>query len=96
MFAFFGNEQIWTPPNPDDYIPHTAILECKCGQMYWSTKNIGHIGARTIFYFAGGCDWMRARFQDIGSCDCPGTDLTVDEKAMDHIINCPICQKYGY
>lgn len=84
---------IWECP---EYTPHKVLLRCKCGKRYWRQKNIGYIGARTIFHFPGGCDWMKAQFDGFGECDCPTEDLFVDEELMRHIVNCDECKRYGY
>ena len=75
----------------------SAILKCKCGKTGWHTKNIGYIGARTIYNFAGGCDWMRKEMKSCEvECDCPISDLSVDERLMKHVEECEECMEYGF
>ena len=78
-----------------DYVPKSAILKCKCGKTGWHTKNIGYIGARTIYNFAGGCEWMKEQMTCVSECDCPGSHLAVDEELMLHVKDCGACRKYG-
>ena len=75
---------------------HAALLKCKCGKRGWHTKNIGYIGARSIFNFKGGCQWMQDHQTCEPECDCPSSDLSVDMKLVEHIRNCPECKQYGF
>ena len=85
---------IWTL---GEYIPKTAILKCKCGKSGWHTKNIGYIGARNIYNFSGGCEWMREKMAPArDECSCPGSDLSVDEELMLHVKDCEECRVYGF
>lgn len=79
--------------NDDD---HTAMLKCKCGKTGWHTKNIGYIGARHIYSFKGGCPWMQERQTCEPECDCPSTELSVDNELMEHIRQCTECKRFGY
>ena len=79
----------------DDYVPKSAILKCECGKTGWHTKNIGYIGARTIYNFAGGCEWMRKQMTCVDECDCPGSKLSIDVELMTHVLNCEECRRYG-
>ena len=77
----------------DGYQFNTAHAKCKhCGATGFHTKNIDYIGARTIFDFAGGCQWMKDRCQP---CNC-GPGLVIDQEAHQHIAHCTECQEYGY
>ena len=78
-----------------DYEPKSAILKCSCGVRGWHTKNIGYIGARTIYNFAGGCEWMRKQMTcSVKECDCKPSELSVDEELMKHVQGCKECQVY--
>ena len=80
----------------DDYMPHSAILKCSCGINGWHTKNIGYIGARTIYAFAGGCDEMvKMMTCAVNECDCKTSELSVDEELMNHVKHCNRCREYG-
>lgn len=47
-------------------------LRCKCHpEKRWSTKNISHIGARTIFY---NLNWVPEMDEE---CNCPASLLEV-------------------
>lgn len=81
-------------PDESGYDPKTAILKCKCGDRGWHTKNIAYIGARTIYDFVGGCNWMEKEMAK-AKCSCSVTDLSVDEVLMEHVKNCQICRDYG-
>lgn len=54
-------QKIWRPKDPKAYVPKVALFECKCGMRYWKTKNIGYFGARSIYNYEGGCEWMRSQ-----------------------------------
>jgi len=81
-------------PHKDGYQPKSAILKCECGARGFHTKNIGYIGARTIYDFAGGCDWMKEQMQSAATCNCDGA-LSVDEELMAHVKSCDRCREYG-
>ena len=66
----------------------------KCGAVGFHTKNIDYFGARTIFDFDGGCDWMKKR-NTTRECSC-SEHLVVDQEAHDHVATCKECQEYGY
>lgn len=85
------------PVDKDGYRPKSAILKCKCGKTGWHTKNIGYIGARTIYNFrCGGCEYMlQATSGASQECSCPGSDLSVDEELVAHVKSCEACRKYG-
>lgn len=93
----WGGEII--PTDNDGYKPHSAILKCNCGKTGWHTKNIGYIGARTIYSFAGGCDWMKEHMTCSqkfgGECSCALSHLSVDENLINHVKSCKECQQYG-
>lgn len=93
-FPWVSN-RAWTPGDESKRIPSKILMKCKCGSRYYSQKNIGGIGMRSIFHFAGGCAWMQAQFQE-PECSCPGSDLEIDEQLMAHIIDCDECKEYGY
>jgi len=79
-----------------DYTPKAAILQCKCGKTGWHTKNIGYIGARTIYNFAGGCKWMREKMESCrDECSCPVSHLSIDVELMKHVQSCEECKRYG-
>jgi len=78
-----------------EYKPKSAILKCDCGKTGWHTKNIGYIGARTIYNFAGGCEWMREKMTCVNECDCPCNKLSVDDELMLHVKDCVECRRYG-
>jgi len=84
---------IWTL---GEYNPRRVLLKCKCGKSGWSTKNIGYLGARTIFNHSGGCKWMREKMTAVVECDCPASDLSVDEELMLHVKDCKECQNFGW
>lgn len=84
------------PRDTDGYMPISAILKCKCGKRGWHTKNIGYIGARTIYNFTGGCDEMKKMQTCASECDCPASDLSVDEELVAHVKDCEECRQYGY
>lgn len=75
---------------------HSAHLKCECGKRGWHTKNISYIGAREIWSFQGGCQWMQEQNTANPECDCPGSDLSVDEELMEHVRSCKECQEYGF
>jgi len=78
------------------YSPHSAILKCSCGIRGWHTKNIGYIGARTIYNFAGGCDEMQGLMTCAwNECTCSMKELSVDEELIEHAKNCKECKEYG-
>lgn len=79
----------------EGYTPKSAILKCSCGVRGWHTKNIGYIGARTIYNFAGGCDWMRRQMTCVHECSCKFNQLSVDEELMAHVKSCEECKRYG-
>ena len=80
----------------DDYQPHSAILKCSCGIRGWHTKNIGYIGARTIYDFAGGCDEMEKMMTcATNGCNCSVNELSVDEELIKHVKHCDQCKEYG-
>lgn len=79
----------------DGTTPRIVLLQCKCGAEYWSTKNIGYIGARTIFFHSGGCKWMQAQHKG-HECNCPPEDLRVAKDLMKHVDGCEECKRYGY
>jgi hypothetical protein len=84
------------PKDKDDYLPRSAILKCKCGLSGWHTKNIGYIGARTVYHFAGGCSKMKeAMTCSQGECSCSSSDLSVDKDLVNHVKNCKECREYG-
>ncbi|MCK4814309.1 hypothetical protein KA005_00950 [bacterium] len=90
----WGGEII--PKDEDGYKPHSAILKCRCEVTGWHTKNIGYIGARNIYSFAGGCDWMKEHMTcSQKECTCPSSDLSVDEDLVNHVKNCEECKQYG-
>lgn len=76
--------------------PSHAFLKCSCGKRGWHTKNIGYIGARTIYTFKGGCQWLRDHITCEPECSCSGKELSVDEEIMGHIRDCPECHAYCY
>lgn len=78
------------------HVPKSAILKCKCGKTGWHTKNIGYIGARNIYNFKGGCNWMREHITCEDECNCPVSHLSIDEELMNHVITCEECTKYGF
>lgn len=80
----------------DGYRPRALFLKCKCGKRGWHTKNVDCIGARNIYNFAGGCDWMIAHQTCTVECDCPFSDLSIDSELLDHVKNCPRCLEYGW
>lgn len=82
------------PEDKDGYKGHSAILKCECGARGFHTKNIGYIGARTIYDFAGGCTWMEEQMKSASSCRCEGA-LDVDDELMAHVKGCKICLEYG-
>lgn len=82
-------------PSTDGYTSKSAILKCKCGLRGWHTKNIGYIGARTIYNFKGGCDWMKEHMTCEPECSCPAADLSVDKELMEHVRQCSECVGYG-
>jgi len=83
-------------PEKDGYMPKNVMLRCKkCGKTGWHTKNIGYIGARTIYNFKGGCDEMEKMQTCVPECSCPAKFLEVDEKLMEHVKNCKRCREYG-
>jgi hypothetical protein len=74
----------------------SVILKCECGIRGWHTKNIGYIGARNIYNFKGGCNWMQEQMTCfINECDCVLDLLSVDEELMKHVASCKECQEYG-
>lgn len=78
------------------YTPKSAILKCKCGVRGWHTKNIDYIGARTIYSFGGGCNWMKSKMTcSWKECDCPPADLEVDMELIEHVMTCKECMEYG-
>jgi len=94
--SYWGSDRIWTNPKEGGYQPGCALLRCpECGLRYWNTKNIGYIGARNLFRFKGGCDWMKEQFQEGPECPCTAK-LVVDVELMEHVVDCEVCQKYGY
>ena len=66
----------------------------ECGAVGFNTKNIDYFGARTIYDFSGGCEWMKNR-NNTSKCNNKGS-LLVDEEAHQHIAICEECQRYGY
>lgn len=84
------------PQDKDGYSPKGAMLKCSCGVRGWHTKNIGYIGARTIYNFAGGCDEMQ-KMQTCATneCDCECSELSVDKELIAHVKGCEECKKYG-
>ena len=84
------------PTDSDGYNPKGVLLKCKCGKRGWHTKNIGYIGARTIYNFAGGCDEMKKMQTCVSECDCSTNDLSVDEDLIAHVKGCDECKKYGH
>ena len=78
------------------YTPHSAILKCKCGKRGWHTKNIGYIGARTIYNFKGGCEWMHEHMTCEPECSCPPSDLSVDVELIEHVEGCSRCKRFGF
>ena len=79
----------------DGYSPRSAILKCSCGVRGWHTKNIGYIGARTIYNFAGGCEEMKKMMTCVNECACKGSELSIDKKLMTHVKGCERCREYG-
>jgi len=73
-----------------------AFLKCKCGKRGWHTKNIGYIGARHIFNFNGGCEWMQEQQTCVSECSCPFSDLSLDMELIEHVRSCEVCKEYGY
>jgi len=84
------------PEDDDGYYPQGVMLKCKCGKRGWHTKNIGYIGARSIYNFSGGCKEMQKMQTCSPECDCPSSDLSVDEELMEHVKNCEECKHYGF
>jgi hypothetical protein len=67
--------------------------------MYWQTKNIGYIGARNIFSFPGGCEWMKTQHYETKGeheCSCSGHDLVLATELMEHVKHCDVCKHYGF
>jgi len=83
-------------PSTNGYSPKSAILKCSCGKTGWHTKNIGYIGARSIYNFKGGCDVMKELMTCQPECECSKRELSVDEKLMDHVKDCSYCKDYGF
>jgi hypothetical protein len=51
-------------------------LTCKNHpNLTWSTKNISHIGARSIFFFGAKAEDGKDRDRFVAECDCSGRDL---------------------
>lgn len=105
----FVSDVAWRPKEEDARVPRGLILKCKCGMRYWHQKNLGWIGARTIYNFPGGCEFMHAahnmpaKYEGVDKyaggvveCSCPLSDLEIDEELMEHIAHCEECQAHGY
>jgi hypothetical protein len=75
---------------------HSAFLKCTCGKRGWHTKNIGYIGARTVYNFKGGCQWMRDHQTCESECSCKFDQLSLDLELVEHVRNCKECKDYGY
>jgi hypothetical protein len=81
--------------NINDYHFRVAHGKCPhCGAVGFHTKNIDFFGARTIFDFRGGCEWMQER-NNSASC-CGKSGLVVDTEAHQHVVGCEKCKEYGY
>ncbi len=82
------------PQDRDGYKPKLAMLRCTCGARGFHTKNIGYIGARTIYGFPGGCNEMK-KMITAQACTCEGT-LSVDKELIEHVKYCKRCKEYGF
>lgn len=81
----------------DGYIPRIVFLKCtNCGKTGWHTKNIGYIGARTIYNHKGGCEEMQKLITCFPECTCDFSHLKVDKDLLNHVKNCERCRKYGF
>ena len=89
----WGVDTFWKSKDAKAPYPHQTrlLMSCKCGQRYWNQKNLGYIGARSIFHFPIGCAWLQAQFEDKAECSCPQSDLVVDEELMEHMAHCDEC-----
>ena len=70
------------------YAAHIALTCVNHLNLRWSTKNISHIGARTVFY-----NLFREN-PGIPECTCPFRDLTVVTPVMEAADL--IARHYGY
>jgi len=83
------------PPDENGYCAKSALLYCvKCRARGFHTKNIGYIGARTIYEFPGGCQWIKEHM-NAQTCNCDGS-LEIDTELMEHVKNCQECQQFGH
>jgi len=83
------------PPDKQGYCAKSVLLYCvKCKARGFHTKNVGYIGARTIYYHPGGCLWLK-KHMNAQICTCNGS-LKIDTELMEHVKNCQECQQYGY
>jgi len=81
----------------DGYKPTSVLLKCEsCGKTGWHTKNIGYIGARTIFSFKGGCPEIQEMMTCVPECDCSIDFLIPDKDLLEHVKHCEACRKYGF
>jgi len=79
----------------DGYEFRSAHGKCsECEAVGFHTKNIDYFGARTIYDFRGGCEFMRNR-NNTSICN-DGARLIVDTEAHEHVAHCKICQHFGY
>ena len=69
MFTYWGDKKI----DPTCDKSHVSLTCKNHPDLLWYTKNIGYIGARSIFFDVAIGDHTRI----MQECDCPTSDLVI-------------------